>query len=417
MNLKRAVITGLGTINPLGNSVPEFFANLDAGVSGAGPITRFDATLFKTRFACEVKNFRPSDFGIDRQTERKQDRFSQFALASAVQAVEDSGLDFEKEDRYRMGVVIGSGIGGLESLNKEIMDYCAGGFNPRFSPFLVPRMITNIASGWVAIHFGLKGLNYCTTSACASSLHAISTSLDMIRLGKADVILCGGSEAPIVEPGVSGFNSAKALSTRNDDPQHACRPFDADRDGFVIGEGAGVMVLEELEHALARGAKIYAEVAGAGMNCDAYHITAPLPNGEGAARVMIEALADASLSVNDVDYINVHGTSTPMGDISELKAIKDVFGEAAYDVSISSTKSMHGHLLAATGAVETIACMHAIKDGVIPPTINFEKEDPEIDYRMNLTLNKPRKRDVNVVMKNAFGFGGHNACMIFTRYR
>lgn len=416
MNLRRVVVTGLGTVNPIGNSVPEFFRNLDAGVSGAGPITRFDTTLFKTRFACEVRNFSISSYGIDRKTERKQDRFSQYALASAIQAVTDSGLDFDREDRYRIGVIIGSGIGGLESLNREIMDYCAGGFNPRYSPFLIPRMITNIASGWVAIHYGLKGPNYCTTSACASSLHAVSDALNTIRLGRADVILCGGSEAPISEPSISGFNSSQALSVRNDDPQGACRPFDAGRDGFVIGEGAGIMVLEELEHALSRGAKIYAEVAGASLNCDAFHITAPLPDGEGAARVMADALRDAGASPEDVDYINVHGTSTTIGDISELKAIRKVFGESVYKVNISSTKSMHGHLLGGTGAVESIACMHAIRDGIIPPTINFHDEDPEIDYGMNLTLNSPQRRDVNIVMKNAFGFGGHNACIIYRKY-
>lgn len=416
MELKRVVVTGMGTINPIGNSIGEFFSNLDAGVSGAGPITRFDPTLFKTRFACEVKNFEPLDFGIDVKTSRKQDRFSRYALASAIQAVADSGLDFEVENKSRVGVVVGSGIGGLESLNSEIVGYCDSGKNPRFSPLLIPKMITNIASGWIAIRFGFSGPNYSTSSACASSLHAISDAFNLIRMGKADIMITGGSEAPIAEPGVSGFNSTQALSTRNDDPQGACRPFDAGRDGFVIGEGAGILVLEEMEHAISRGARIYAEVAGTGMTCDAYHITAPEPGGEGAIGVMRLALGDAGMTVNDIDYVNAHGTSTSLGDIAELNAIQAVFGDSAYNINISSTKSMHGHLLGGSGAIESLACIHAIRDGIIPPTINFHDEDPRIDYRLNLTLNVAQKREVRAAMKNSFGFGGHNACVIYKKF-
>ncbi len=416
MELKRVVVTGMGTVNPIGHSVDEFFKNLDAGVSGAGSITRFDASLFKTRFACEVKDFDPMEFGIDLKTSRKQDRFSRFALAAAIQAVEDSGLDMDNEDKTRMGVVVGSGIGGLESLNGEIMGYCESGKNPRYSPLLIPKMIINIASGWIAIRFGCSGPNYATASACASSIHAISDSFNLIRLGKADVMITGGSEAPIAEPGVSGFNSSQALSTRNDDPTGACRPFDAGRDGFVMGEGAGIFVLEEMEHALKRGARIYAEVAGCGMTCDAYHITAPEPGGDGAVRVMKLALEDAGMMPSDIDYINAHGTSTPLGDISELKAVQTVFGNAAYDLNISSTKSMHGHLLGGSGAIESLACIHAIRDGIIPPTINFHEEDPEIDYKLNLTLNAAQKREVRAAMKNSFGFGGHNACIIYKKF-
>jgi len=406
----------MGTINPIGHCVREFVTNLDAGVSGAGPITRFDPSLFKTRFACEVKDFDPVSFGIDVKTSRKQDRFSRFALAAAIEAVADSGLDIDAENKARIGVIVGSGIGGLESLNSEIIGYCDSGKNPRFSPLLVPRMITNIASGWIAIRFGFSGPNYSVSSACASSLHAISDAFNLIRMGKADVMLTGGSEAPIVEPGVSGFNSTQALSTRNDDPTGACRPFDAGRDGFVIGEGAGVLVLEELDHAVRRGATIYAEVAGTGMTCDAYHITAPEPGGEGAIGVMKLALEDAGMNTTEIDYLNAHGTSTPLGDISELKAIQAVFGENAYNLNISSTKSMHGHLLGGSGAIESIACIHAIQDSIIPPTINFHDEDPRIDYKLNLTLNVAQKREVRAAMKNSFGFGGHNACVIYKKY-
>lgn len=406
----------MGTINPIGHCVREFVTNLDTGVSGAGPITRFDPSLFKTRFACEVKDFDPVSFGIDVKTSRKQDRFSRFALAAAIEAVADSGLDIDSENKARIGVIVGSGIGGLESLNSEIIGYCDSGKNPRFSPLLVPRMITNIASGWIAIRFGFSGPNYSVSSACASSLHAISDAFNLIRMGKADVMLTGGSEAPIVEPGVSGFNSTQALSTRNDDPTGACRPFDAGRDGFVIGEGAGVLVLEELDHAVRRGATIYAEVAGTGMTCDAYHITAPEPGGEGAIGVMKLALEDAGMNTTEIDYLNAHGTSTPLGDISELKAIQAVFGENAYNLNISSTKSMHGHLLGGSGAIESIACIHAIQDSIIPPTINFHDEDPRIDYKLNLTLNVAQKREVRAAMKNSFGFGGHNACVIYKKY-
>jgi len=416
MELKRVVVTGMGTVNPIGNSVGEFFSNLDAGVSGAGPITRFDPALFKTRFACEVKNFEPQDFGIDIKTSRKQDRFSRFALAAAIQAVTDSGLDLDVENKARIGVVVGSGIGGLESLNSEIVGYCDSGKNPRFSPLLIPKMITNIASGWIAIRYGFSGPNYSTSSACASSLHAISDAFNLIRMGKADVMITGGSEAPIAEPGVSGFNSTQALSTRNDDPKGACRPFDAGRDGFVIGEGAGILVLEEMTHAVSRGARIYAEVAGTGMTCDAYHITAPEPGGEGAIGVMRLALEDAGMTVDDIDYVNAHGTSTSLGDIAELHAIQTVFGDSAYSLNISSTKSMHGHLLGGSGAVESLACIHAIQDSIIPPTINFHDEDPRIDYKLNLTLNVAQKREVRAAMKNSFGFGGHNACVIYKKF-
>jgi len=416
MELKRVVVTGMGTINPIGNSVREFCANLDSGISGAGPITRFDASLFKTRFACEVKNFDPLEFGIDVKTARKQDRFSRFALAAAVQAVQDSGLELDSEDKTRIGVIVGSGIGGLESLNGEIMGYYESGKNPRFSPLLVPRMITNIASAWIAIRFGFSGPNYSTSSACASSLHAISDAFNLIRMGRADVMISGGSEAPIAEPGVSGFNATQALSTRNDDPAGACRPFDAGRDGFVIGEGSGILVLEELEHALNRGAIIYAEIGGTGMTCDAYHITAPEPGGEGAIRVMNLALEDAGMSPSDIDYLNAHGTSTPLGDVSELKAVQAVFGDYAYQMNISSTKSMHGHLLGGSGSIESIACIHAIMDGIIPPTINFHEEDPRIDNKLNLTLNVAQKREVRAAMKNSFGFGGHNACVIYKKF-
>ena len=418
MELRRVVITGLGTVNPLGNSVEEYFTNLNNGVSGAGPITRFDASLFKTRFACEVKNFNPADFGIDRKEARKMDRFAQYAVVSADQAIADANLaQNESIDKKRVGVIVGSGIGGIETLSEEIMGYCEGGKTPRFNPFLIPKMIPDIIAGLISIKYGFMGPNYATVSACASSAHAMSNAFDMIRLNKADMIVTGGSEAGVTIASVGGFNSAQALSTNNDEFATASRPFDRTRDGFVIGEGAGILVFEEYEHAVARGAKIYAEVLGTGMSADAHHITAPHPEGEGAIEAMTNALNEAGLKPEDVDYINVHGTSTPLGDIAELKAVKKVFGEHAYKLNISSTKSMTGHLLGGAGAIETMACIDAICNGIIPPTINFKEEDPEIDYNLNLTLNTAQKRDVKVAMNNTFGFGGHNSCLILGKVR
>lgn len=413
MGLKRVAVTGLGTINPLGKSVSEFFSALDNGVSGSRLITSFDTSRFKTRFACTVNDFDPSGYGIDRKELRRIDRFAQFALVAAGQAIADSGLDLEKIDLNRAGVILGSGIGGIQSLTEEIMGYCEGGMIPRFSPFLITKMISDMAPGLISIKYGFAGPNYTTTSACASSSHAMGDALNLIRLGKVDVMLTGGAEAPISIPSIGGFDASKALSTNNDEYMTASRPFDRTRDGFVMGEGAAVLIFEEMEHALRRGARIYAEVAGSGMSADAYHITAPHPDGEGAMKVMSLALEDAGLRPEDVDYINVHGTSTPLGDVAELKAVKRLFGEHAYKLNISSTKSMHGHLLGAAGAVEALACIHAIKDSIIPPTINFVHEDPEIDYNLNLTLNKPQRRSVRVALNNTFGFGGHNSCLVF----
>ena len=413
MGLRRVAVTGLGTVNPLGKNVQEYFSSLDEGKSGASLITAFDTSRFKTRFACTVNDFNPSDYGIERKELRRIDRFAQFAMVAADQAVTDSGLDLGKIDLDRAGVILGSGIGGIQSLTDEIMGYCSGGCIPRFSPFLITKMISDMAPGLISIKYGLAGPNYTTTSACASSSHAMGDALNLIRLGKADVILTGGAEAPVSEPAIGGFDSSKALSTNNDEYMTASRPFDATRDGFVMGEGAAVLVFEEMEHALRRGARIYAEVAGAGMSADAYHITAPHPEGRGASRVMQLALEDAGISPEEVDYINVHGTSTPLGDVAELMAVKALFGEHAYRLSISSTKSMHGHLLGAAGAVEALACIHAICSSVVPPTINFRHEDPEIDYRLDLTLNQARRRDIGVAISNTFGFGGHNSCVVF----
>lgn len=411
MELRRVVITGLGTINPLGHNVLEYFKALDEGVSGAAPITIFDAHLFKTQFACEVKNYDPFEY-FDRKEARKQDRYCQFANIAADQAVTDSKLDLEKEDLARIGVIIGSGVGGIETLTNEVIDFVKNNYEPRFSPFLIPKMIADIASGMISIKYGFRGPNYATVSACASSSHAIHNAYSLIKYGAADVMVSGGAEAAITIPGVGGFNSAKALSTRNDDPKTASRPYDKDRDGFVLGEGAGVIILEEYEHAKARGAKIYAEVLGGGITADAHHITAPHPEGLGAEAAMKIALNTAKVKPEDIDYINVHGTSTPLGDIAELKAIKEVFGEAAYKANISSTKSMTGHLLGAAGVVETLACIHAINDGIIPPTINHFTDDPEVDSKLNLTFNKPQKRDVRYALNNTFGFGGHNSALI-----
>ena len=417
MSLRRVVITGIGTINPLGNNIEEFFTNLNNGVSGAGPITRFDASLFKTKFACEVKDFDPTNFGIDRKEARKLDRFCQFAMIATDEAMKDSALDVDSLDKDRVGVIVGSGIGGIETLTQEIMGYCEGGYTPRFSPFIIPKMIPDIAAGLISIKYGFMGPNYATVSACASSTHAMSNAFDLIRLNKADIIVTGGAEAGITIPSVGGFNSAQALSTNNEEFATASRPFDKTRDGFVMGEGAGILVFEEYEHAVARGAKIYAEVAGSAMTADAHHITAPHPDGHGATQVMKLALADAGLTPEDVDYINVHGTSTPLGDVAELKAIKSIFGDHAYKLNISATKSMTGHLLGAAGAIESLACIDAMVNGIVPPTINFKVEDPEIDYKLNLTLNKAQERNVDVTLNNTFGFGGHNSCIVFKKVK
>lgn len=415
MSLRRVVVTGVGTINPLGNNIEEFFSNLDNGKSGATLINTFDTTLFKTKFACQIPEYHPSYFGIDRKAYRKLDRYSEYALIATQEALQDSNLDLEQADKGRIGVVLGTGIGGIETLCEEFKDYCVGDGTPRFSPYYIVKIISNIAPGWISIKYGFTGPSYSTSSACASSAHAIIDAFNLIRLGRAEVMVTGGSEAPISEVSIAGFNSAKALSTQNDNISKASRPFDALRDGFVMGEGAGVLILEEYEHAVKRGAKIYAEVCGAGATTDAHHITAPHPEGEGAYNAMRLALEDANMEVDSVHYINAHGTSTPLGDIVELKAIKRLFGEHAYNLNISSTKSMHGHLLGAAAAVETLACIHAIQDGIIPPTINFENEDPEIDYRLNLTLNKAQYRKVDVALCNAFGFGGQNSSLVLKK--
>lgn len=417
MTERRVVVTGIGTINPLGNNIAEFFSNLEKGVSGAAPITHFDAEKFKTKFACEVKNYDWTQH-FDRKEVRKYDLFTQYALIAATQAVEDSGLDLEKEDLEQIGVIWSSGIGGLKTFFDECLGYAAGDGTPRFSPFFIPRMIADIAAGYISIKYGFMGPNYCTVSACASSNHGLIDSFNAIRFGVADVMVAGGSEAAVNEPSVGGFNSMQALSTRNDDPVHASRPFDKDRDGFVIGEGAGALILEEYEHAKARGAKIYCEIAGVGMSADAHHITASHPEGLGARLVMQSALEDAGMKPEDIDYINVHGTSTPVGDISEAKAIIELFGEHAYKLNISSTKSMTGHLLGAAGAVEAMACCLAVRDDIVPPTINHEEgdEDENIDYNLNFTFNKAQERPVRAALSNTFGFGGHNACCIVKKY-
>lgn len=416
MQIKRVVVTGLGTINPLGKDVPTYFSNLDKGVSGACVIDRFDTTLFKSRFACQIPDYNPEEFGIDRKEARKTDKFTQYALIAADQAVIDSKLDVAEEELSRIGVLVGSGVGGIESLQNEMM-----GFNleegPRFSPFLIPKIITNIASGTIAIKYGFRGPNFSASSACASSSHCIGAAVDMIRLGKVDVMLAGGSEAPICIAGVGGFNALHALSTNNDDYLTASRPFDNTRDGFVMGEGAGVLVLEEYEHAVRRGARIYAEIAGCAFSCDAHHITAPDPEGTAASEAMTGALRDAGITPKDIDYINTHGTSTKLGDIAELGAIKKVFGDDAYGLVIDATKSMTGHLLGAAGAIEAIACIHSIRDGIIPPTINFKEEDPEIDYKLNLSLNQATHRTVRYALSNNFGFGGQNACLILKEFK
>lgn len=417
MKLRRVVVTGLGTVSPLGNNVSQVWENAVNGVSGAGPITRFDTYLFKTQFACEVKNFDASQV-MDRRELRKVDNVTIYGVASAMEAIADSALDFEKVDCTRVGVIYGEGIGGIAALEDEIKAYTLSQENgPRFSPFLVTKMIADMTAGIISIRYGLKGPNYVTTSACASSSNALIDAFDQIRLNRADVILAGGTEAPICPTGVGAFNAMHALSTRNDNPKGASRPFSKSRDGFVMAEGAACLVLEEYEHAVARGAKIYAEIVGSGLTADAYHITAPHPDGDGAMRVMRNAIAEAGLSPEDVDYINVHGTSTYAGDIAEVKAIQSLFGEHAYKLNISSTKSMTGHLLGAAGAMEALLTVMAIKDGVVPPTINHEEgdEDGNIDYGLNFTFNKAQKRDIKVAISNTFGFGGHNASIVFKK--
>lgn len=418
MELKRVVVTGLGAVTPLGNTPEETWQSMLAGKSGAAPITHFDTTQFKTKFACEVKNLNVNDY-IDRKEARKLDRYTQLAMISAIQGVKDAAIDLEQVDKNRVGVIYGVGIGGIKTFEDEVGYYAQHPENgPKFNPFFIPKMIADIASGQISILFGFHGPNYTTTSACASSTNALASAFNQIRLGKADIIVSGGAEAAICACGVGGFNAMHALSTRNDDPERASRPFSASRDGFVMGEGAGCLILEELEHAKARGAKIYAEMVGEGESGDAHHITASHPEGLGAKLVMQSALNDAGLTTEDVDYINVHGTSTPVGDVSEVKAIKDLFGEAAYKLNISSTKSMTGHLLGAAGAVEAMACVMAVKEDIIPPTINHDEEDvdPELDYNLNFTFNKAQKREVNVALSNTFGFGGHNACVVFKKY-
>ena len=418
MELKRVVVTGLGAVTPVGNTPEETWENLVAGKSGAAPITLFDSSKFKTQFACEVKNLDLNVY-LDRKESRKLDRFTQLAMVSAMQGVKDSGLDLEKEDMNRIGVIYGVGIGGIRTFEDEAIYYGLHQEDgPKFSPFFIPKMIADIAAGQISIHFGFHGPNYTTTSACASSSNALANAFNLIRLGKANVIVGGGAESAICSCGVGGFNAIKALSTRNDEPERASRPFSASRDGFVMAEGAGCLILEELEHAKARGAKIYAEMVGEGESADAYHITASHPEGLGAKIVMENALEDCGLKPEDIDYINVHGTSTHVGDISEVKAIKDVFGEAAYKLNISSTKSMTGHMLGAAGAIEAMACILAIRDGIVPPTINHDEDDndPDIDYNLNFTFNKAQKREVRAALSNTFGFGGHNCCVVFKKY-
>ena len=419
MELKRVVVTGIGAVTPLGNTAAETWQNMLNGVSGAAPITHFDASKFKTQFACEVKDFNPEQC-IDRKEARKMDPYCQYAYSAAVMAVEDSAMDLEKVDKNRVGVIFGVGIGGMKTYEEEVTAYAktADTIGPKFNPFFVPKMIADICAGHISIKYGFHGPNYITSSACASSTNALADAFNLIRLGKADVIVSGGAEAAITAAGVGGFTAMHALSTRNDEPQKASRPFSASRDGFVMAEGSAVLVLEELEHAKARGAKIYAEMAGAGMSADAHHITASHPEGLGAKLVMENALEDAGMKPADIDYINVHGTSTPVGDISECKAILAVFGQHAYDLNISSTKSMTGHLLGAAGAIEAMASVLAVKEDIVPPTINHEDgdEDPEIDYKLNFTFGQAQKRTVRAALSNTFGFGGHNACVIFKKY-
>lgn len=413
--MKRVVVTGLGAVTPIGNNVKAYLEGLQNGVSGANLITHFDASLFKTQFACEIKDLDPTQF-IEAKEVRRLDNFSIYALIAADESIVDAGIDPEKVDCDRVGVIWGSGIGGLRSLEKEIEDFIAGNQIPRYSPFMIPKMISDIAAGHISIKYGFRGINYGTVSACASSTHALINAFDYIRLGKNDIIIAGGSEAAVTKAGIGGFNAMKALSTRNDNYKAASRPFDLDRDGFVLGEGGASLVLEDLEHARKRGAKIYAEIVGGGATADAYHITAPHPEGLGARNVMKMSLADARLNSSDIDYINVHGTSTPLGDISEVRAIQHVFGDDAYRLNISSTKSMTGHLLGAAGAVESVASILAIVHGFVPPTINHFTDDPELDPKLNFTFNQAQERKVRAVLSNTFGFGGHNSSVIFKKF-
>jgi 3-oxoacyl-[acyl-carrier-protein] synthase II len=415
MQLKRVVVTGIGAITPLGNNLDDYWNGLINGVSGADMITLFDATRFKTRFACEVKGFDPGEY-MDRKEARKTDRFAQFAIAASDMAVKDAGITKENVDPDRVGVIFASGIGGIVTFQNEVIDFAKGDGTPRFNPFFIPKMILDIAAGHISMRHGFRGPNFAVVSACASSTNGIIAAVDTLRLGKADIVLAGGSEAVVSMAGVGGFNAMKAMSERNDDPKTASRPYDKDRDGFVMGEAAGVLVLEEYEHAIKRGAKIYCEVAGGGATADAYHLTAPHPEGLGARNVMIAALKDAGMKAEDIDYINTHGTSTPLGDGAEVKAITEVFGAHAYDMNISATKSMTGHCLGAAGVIEAIACIKAVQEDLIPPTINHFTDDPELDSRLNFTFNTAQKRTVNVALSNTFGFGGHNACVIVKKY-
>ena len=412
MTPRRVVVTGLGALTPIGNTLPEYWEGLVSGKSGAAPITYFDASEFKTKFACELKNFNVLDF-MDRKEARKQDRFTQYALVSTQEAIEDASLDLESIDKDRVGVIWGAGIGGLETFQNEVLNFAENDKKPRFNPFFIPKMITDIAPGLISIKYGFRGPNFATVSACASSANALIDSLNYIRLNHADIIVAGGSEACVSYAGIGGFNAMHALSTRNDDPRTASRPFDKDRDGFVLGEGAGSLILEEYEHAKARGATIYAELVGGGLSADAHHMTAPHPEGIGARNVMLNCLRDANLKPEDIDIINMHGTSTGLGDIAESKAIKEVFGDHLYSMNINSTKSMTGHLLGAAGAIEAIASIMSIRKNIIPPTINHQTADEEIDPKINFTFGKAQKRDVKVALSNTFGFGGHNACVIF----
>ena len=414
MKPRRVVITGLGALTPVGNTLPAYWEGLLSGTSGAAPITHFDSSKFKTQFACELKDFDPLNF-MDRKEARKCDRFAQYALVASEEAITDAGLDFEKEDRDRIGVIWGAGIGGLETFQNEVLNFAEGEGSPRFNPFFIPKMISDIAPGLISMKYGLRGPNFATVSACASSSNAMIDSLNYIRMGFADIIVSGGSEAAVTIAGIGGFNAMHALSTRNEDPKTASRPFDKDRDGFVLGEGAGALILEEYEHAKARGAKIYAELAGGGLSADAHHMTAPHPEGIGAKKVMINCLHDAGLNPEDVDTINMHGTSTPLGDVAETNAVKAVFADHAYKININSTKSMTGHLLGAAGAIEAIACIMAIKNSIVPPTINHQTVDEQFDPKINFTFGEPQKRNINVALSNTFGFGGHNACVIFKK--
>ncbi len=414
MQIKRVVVTGLGALTPIGNTIEEYWNGLVNGKSGSAPVTYYDTEKFKVKFACELKNYNPQDF-FDRKEARKLDKFAQYALVSSDEAILDSGLDLDAIDKFRVGVIWGAGIGGLETFQNEVMNFAAGNGTPRFNPFFIPKMIADIAPGNISIKHGFMGPNYTTVSACASSANAMIDALNYIRLGYCDVVVSGGSEAAVTIAGMGGFGAMHALSTRNDSPETASRPFDATRDGFVLGEGAGALILEEYEHAKARGAKIYAEVVGGGLSSDAYHMTAPHPDGIGVVQVMKNCLKDAGLKPEDVDAINTHGTSTPLGDVAELKAISEVFGDHAPNININSTKSMTGHLLGAAGAIEAIASILAMKHGIVPPTINHTTVDDNIDPRLNLTLNKAQKREVNVALSNTFGFGGHNACVVFKK--